>query len=213
MVPSPGRNPRNAKCIPLQLNEFFTCHIRFTRQFFDVFVDISAEVGWIVRIDSDFDTAAEKGEDFASLEIRSHNGIGHWAACQANVLGYDGFDQRVVLDNVGPMVNTVNLDFVDALTDVSDGICLVDIALCLGDQWTGENRWRQQDLSTHMSSQEETFLTGSLENSSKFGRWIIPLVRVQANADDCVFVRQGFHQRGHGIFRGLVTQEAKDQAS
>lgn len=64
-----------------------------------------------------------------------------------------------------------------------------------------------------MSSQEEAFFTGSLKNGGKLGRWIIPLVRVEAHADECIFVGQGFHQSRHGVFGGLVAEEAKDQAS
>lgn len=89
------------------------------------------------------------------------------------------------------MVDTIDLNLMNDLSDVVNAIDLVNIA---------------------MGGQKEAFLARALEDGGEFRRRIVPLVGIQAHADDRVLEREGLHQRRHGILGRLVSQETHDQA-
>ena len=87
------------------------------------------------------------------------------------------------------LTDTIDLQFQQCLSNMLHGVRLVDIAV---------------------ASQQEAFFGGALINSGEFGGWIVAFIGVEPDADDGVFEGEGFHEGCHGVFCGVVTQEAED---
>lgn len=190
MIPPPSRYPRDVERVPLQLYEFLPRQIGLSRHLLHVFIDICPEIRRVIGVDGDFDALPQERDDFAALEVGGHHGVGDRTARQSNALLQDRRDQLGGVDDVGPVVEAVDLDFVDRLVDVGDAVGLVNVTVCRN---------------------EKTLAGGALEYTGEFRRWVVPLVGVETYTDDAIFVRQRLHQGRHGVFGGVVPEETHDE--
>lgn len=191
MIAPPSGDPRDGKGVPLQLNQLLPGQICFGGHLLHVFVGVGSEVSRIVRVDRDLDPPAKQSDDLLALEIGGHDAVGHGAARQSNALLQGDRDELLVRDDVGAVIEAIDLQLGQGLADVGDGIGLVDVAV---------------------RRQQEALLAGALEDGSELGGRVVALVRVEPDADDGVLEGQGLHQRRHGELGRVVAQETHDQA-
>lgn len=191
MTSSPAGNPGNLKGIALQLDQLCTGEIGGSGHLEHVLVEIGTEIGRVVGIDGDLDALAQEGDDFGALEVGGDDAVADGTTSQADVFGLEQVDQVRLGQDVGAVVEPVDLQLRQGLSDVSDGVGLVDVAV---------------------ACKQIAFAAGALVHGGKFSRRVVALVAVQADADDAVLERQRLHQRRHRVLGRLIPQKTHDQA-
>lgn len=191
MIAPPSGDPRDGESVSLQLDQLLSGQIRLGGHLLHVFVGVGSEVSRVVRVDGDLDAPAKQSDNLLALEIGRDDAVGHGAAGQPDALLQGDRDELFVGDDVGAVVDAVDLQLGQGLPDMRDRVGLVDVAV---------------------RRQQEAFLAGALEDGGEFRGRVVALVRVQPHADDGVLERQRLHQRRHGEFRRVVAQETHDQA-
>lgn len=129
MISLPTTNPTNQKRIPLQLHQFPSRNIRPLRHLQHILIDISAEIGWIVAIHGDADVLAQERENFGDFGGAGDGGVGDWTTGEAEIAGFQHLYKARVFDDVRPVVDAVDLEFVYCLGEVGEGVGLVDVAM------------------------------------------------------------------------------------
>ena len=99
-------------------------------------------------------------------------------------------DEIRIFDNVRAMIDTFHADDFQEVTDMLDGIFLVDI---------------------RMGCETQSGLFRFDEDREEFHRRIIVLIRVEADTDEHILVRQGFFERLSGRLSGEVSQETHNE--
>lgn len=189
-LPPFRRQPRDPEGVPLQLNKFVCrevcalCHLLY------VLRHVGAEVSRVVRVHRHLDSGPQEMRDLFALEILRDDRVGHGTARQANVLLLQQRHERGVFHDVCPVIYAIHLDILQHLPNVLDAVLLVDVTV---------------------HRQEESFFPGPLKHRGKLLWWIVPLIRVEANADDPVLVGKGFHERSHGVSGVHVAKDAHDE--
>ena len=190
MASSPAGNPRNLKGITLELDQLCTGQVGRGGHFQHVVIKICAEIGRVVGVDGDLDPRAQEGNNVGALEVGGDDAVTDRTTGEADVLGLEQVNEVRLGQDVGPMVEAVDLQLGQGLGDVSEGVGLVDIAV---------------------ARQQVAFAAGALIHGRKLGRRVVTLVAIQPNTNNTVLERQRLHQCRHRILCRLVPQKTHDQ--
>ena len=185
-------DPAGFEGISGKLDNLFFGEVELARQLIIVLADVSAEVCRIIRIDADLRTFCKKLFDFRTLHFRANEGIRQRAGGKTDLMLHRIVDKVRIFDNVRAMIDTFHADDFQEVTDMLDGVLLVDI---------------------RMGRETQAGLFCFDEDGEEFHRRIVVLIRVEADTDEHILVRQGFFQRLSGRLSGEVAQETHDEAS
>ena len=122
-------DPAGFEGISGKLNDLFFGEVKLAGQLIVVLADVAAEVCRVIRIDADLRPFFEKLFDFWALHFRSNEGIRQRAGGEADLMLHGIVDEIRIFDNVRAVIDTFYADDFQKVTDMLNGVLLVDIRM------------------------------------------------------------------------------------
>ena len=155
-----------------------------------ILVHVARKIRGIVRVDGCPHAQLQHAPNLQSLEAAADAVVGDRADRQGQAPAHDLVAERLVLERVDAVVDSVDPDVIEGLPDVPGRILLIHIAV---------------------HGQPVALGACPGKHLLELDRRIALLVGVQAYADDPILVRQGLFQRCHCGLGAHVSQETHDE--